>query len=191
LKKLAARDFEDILQVGMNCKLIGAVLMRSSKCAIPVFEGLLPEPHNSNVLRLLFICAHWHSLAKLRMHTDQTLDILDDVTIEMGAELRAFNNNTCDAFDTHELPHETAARKRRGLKKTKRKQSSPDNASGPSADPSVNTLGMPDKALPKKFNLRKYKYHSLGDYAKMIRRHGTSDSYSTEPVSGVNCINLM
>jgi hypothetical protein len=156
--------------------------MRSSKCAIPVFEGLLPEPHNSTVLRLLFICAHWHGLAKLRMHTDQTLNILEDVTIELGAELRVFNKKTCNSFDTQELPRETAARKRRGLKKTKRKQSSPDNACGSSADPSVNTTGEPDTALPKRFNLRKYKYHSLGDYAKMIRRHGTSDSFSTEPV---------
>ena len=163
----------------------------SSKCAIPVFEGLLPEPHNSSILRLLFICAHWHSLAKLRMHTDQTLKILDDATINMGAELRAFNNKTCNAFVTQELPRETAARKRRGRKKTKRKQSSPDDTSGPSADPSVNAMGEPDGPLPKRFNLRKYKYHSLGDYAKMIRRLGTSDSFSTEPVCGVNCINLM
>jgi hypothetical protein len=104
----------------------------------------------------------------------------------MGAELRAFNNKTCNAFVTQELPRETAARKRRGRKKTKRKQSSPDDAP---ADPSVNAMGEPDKPLPKRFNLRKYKYHSLGDYAKMIRRFGTSDSFSTEPVSSVNCMN--
>jgi hypothetical protein len=35
----------------------------------------------------------------------------------------------------------------------------------------------------RKFNLRVYKYHALGDYAKTIRRLGTTDSFSTEPVS--------
>ena len=35
----------------------------------------------------------------------------------------------------------------------------------------------------KKFNLWTYKYHTLGDYADTIRRYGTTDSYSTEPVS--------
>ena len=36
----------------------------------------------------------------------------------------------------------------------------------------------------KKPNLRTYKYHALGDYADMIRQYETTDSYSTEPVSG-------
>jgi len=39
------------------------------QCAIPVFEGLLPELHNTHVLKLLFDLAHWHGLAKLQMHT--------------------------------------------------------------------------------------------------------------------------
>jgi hypothetical protein len=35
----------------------------------------------------------------------------------------------------------------------------------------------------KSFNLDTYKYHALGDYAKTIRRLGTTDSFSTQPVS--------
>jgi len=35
----------------------------------------------------------------------------------------------------------------------------------------------------RKFNLRVYKYHCLGDYANTIRRCGTTDSFSTELVS--------
>ena len=35
----------------------------------------------------------------------------------------------------------------------------------------------------KSFNLRTYKTHSLGDYVKIIRSYGTTDSYSTESVS--------
>ncbi|KZP03474.1 hypothetical protein FIBSPDRAFT_693271, partial [Athelia psychrophila] len=60
LKCLAARDYEDLLQ-----------------CAIPVLDGLLPEPYNTEILTLIFICSHWHALAKLRMHTDCTLKLLD------------------------------------------------------------------------------------------------------------------
>jgi hypothetical protein len=32
--------------------------------------GSIPEPHNGAIQRLLFLCAHWHGLAKLRMHSD-------------------------------------------------------------------------------------------------------------------------
>jgi hypothetical protein len=39
-----------------------------------------------------------------------------------------------------------------------------------------------DEHRPKSFNLNTYKVHALGDYAATIRRYGTTDSYSTEPV---------
>jgi hypothetical protein len=38
-------------------------------------------------MRLLFIVAHWHGLAKLRLHIDETLEILDEWTIFLGKEL--------------------------------------------------------------------------------------------------------
>jgi hypothetical protein len=145
---------------------------------MPVFEGLLPEPHNSAIQRLLFTCAHWHGLAKLRMHTDQTLETLDDVTVQIGAEFRAFSKKTCSAFDTRELYRETQARKRRRLKKAK--------SNTESADLTAHSTETPDGPLPRKFNLQVYKYHSLGDYANTIRRLGTSDSFSTEPVSNLD-----
>ena len=62
------------------------------KCAIPVFEGLLPEPHNSKVLELLFTFAHWHGLAKLWMHNEATLNLLDDETTILGTQLRDFQS---------------------------------------------------------------------------------------------------
>lgn len=82
------------------------------QCAIPVFEGLLPEPHNTTVLQLLFTFAHWHGLAKLRLHTDATLAILDDETTKLGQQLRAFQTQTSTAFATHELKREADARQR-------------------------------------------------------------------------------
>lgn len=163
----------------------------SQKCAIPVFEGLLPEPHNSAILRLLFVCAHWHGLAKLRMHTDLTLDIMDDVTTEMGVEFRAFSTMTCSAFSTQELPRETAARRQRALKKRQGKNPSADPVQGPSTAPSAQPAEKPDTPRLKRFNLQTYKYHSLGDTANTIRRYGTSDSFSTEPVSVPCHINVL
>ena len=109
------------------------------------------------------------------MHTDFTLDIFDNITAQIGSEFRAFTYKTCPEFDTQELKRECEARKRRQLKKTS-KSTAKENST---AEIQANKDGQ----QPKKFNLQTYKYHSLGDYAQTIRRFGTTDSYSTEPVS--------
>lgn len=108
------------------------------------------------------------------MHTDLTLKILDATTISMGAKFRAFARKTCPNFDTRELRSEMEARKRRELKKTRVR---------PSATGLAKTPSEANRRRVKEFNLQTYKYHSLGDYADTIRQFGTSDSYSTEPVS--------
>jgi hypothetical protein len=53
-----------------------------------------------------------------------------------------------------------------------------DHSSGP-------TLKAPKKNArkPKSLNLDTYTYHALGDYVTTIRQFGTTDSYSTQPVS--------
>jgi hypothetical protein len=53
--------------------------------------------------------AHWHGLAKLRMHTDTTLDIMDAVTSDLGEKLRAFQQKTCTYFKPKELWREANA----------------------------------------------------------------------------------
>ncbi|EGO18986.1 hypothetical protein SERLADRAFT_443529 [Serpula lacrymans var. lacrymans S7.9] len=151
MKKMAAHDYEDLLQ-----------------CAIPAFEGLLPEPHNKNILNLLFIMAQWHGLAKLRMHSDETLEFLDQATTLLGHQLCKFQQETCPAFNTKELQREIDARNRRQAKQ----QSSSSNARAP--------LSNNNARQPKAFNLNTYKVHALGDYAATIRRLGTTDSYSTQ-----------
>ncbi|KAG6913032.1 hypothetical protein DXG01_010298, partial [Tephrocybe rancida] len=105
MKKLAAHNYEDLLQ-----------------CAIPVFEELLPAPHNAVVMDLLFTCATWHGLAKLRMHTDHTLQILDQMTVDLGQTMRRFLRETCGTIETRELPRETAARNRRSAAGKNKKQ---------------------------------------------------------------------
>ncbi|KAI0309441.1 hypothetical protein OF83DRAFT_65518 [Amylostereum chailletii] len=96
LKKLAARDFEDILQ-----------------CIIPVFEGLMDPPHDKIISDMLFDLVTWHAYAKLRLHTDTTLAFFREVTQDLGDSVRKFEKIVCSIYDTRELPHKTAACGRR------------------------------------------------------------------------------
>lgn len=64
-------------------------------------------------MKLLYRTAEWHGLAKLRMHTDSTLNLLDKLTAEFGKLMRQFRDLTCSKFATIELPREVAARSRR------------------------------------------------------------------------------
>lgn len=148
--------------------------MTGKQCFIPVFEGLLPEPHNSAILQLVFCLAHWHGLAKLRMHSDVTLAILDKETTAVGRLLRMFNANTCPQFRTKELKREAEARQRLKAKEN----------SGGQSDSSSR---IPTRK-PRAFNLNTYKTHALGDYVENIKTYGTTDSYSTEPVSNIALI---
>lgn len=132
---------------------------------IPAFEGLFPPEHDTIIRNLLFQLAQWHSLAKLRLHTDESLTFLDEVTRLLGRQLQKFRDFTCKAFNTLELPSETAAhwRWKKGQLNT-----SNTTVSG---------------AHPKSFNLNTYKLHALGDYVCTIRLFGTMDSYTTQIVS--------
>ncbi|KAG6825293.1 hypothetical protein H0H92_004131, partial [Tricholoma furcatifolium] len=164
MKKLAARDFEDILQ-----------------CSLPAFDSLLPKPHNRILLDLLFELATWHGLAKLKMHTDSSLQDLDHSLTRLGKCLCDFKNITCAAFVTRELPGKVAARGRRKAALAAVKSTAPqsqripcyDNQEGPekSAKPSART---------REFNMSTVKLHGLGHYAATIREHGTMDNYSTQ-----------
>ncbi|KAJ3515164.1 hypothetical protein NMY22_g14524 [Coprinellus aureogranulatus] len=79
MKKLAARDFEDILQ-----------------CCIPVFDGLLPDKdENRQLLKLLYRTAELHAFAKMRCHTDNTIEHLTEVTVAFGRLIRLFKEGVC------------------------------------------------------------------------------------------------
>ena len=189
---MAAHDFEDLLQVCFVIMLAFSMLTRPGQCAIPVFDGLLPEPHNQAVMKLLFVMAHWHALAKLRMHNDCTLDVMEAVTVSLGNELRRFSHTTCSVFATKELRREYNARLRRKVSTAAKKSHEPANPtnqpltemdpSGPSANDPSSVQPCPEGQRLKTFNLSTFKCHSLGDYVNTIRQYGTSDSYSTEPV---------
>ncbi|KAG2063716.1 hypothetical protein BDR04DRAFT_1131029 [Suillus decipiens] len=148
MKHMAAQNFEDLLQ-----------------CSIPIFDGLLPELHNHTVLQLLFTMAHWHGLAKLRMHSDLTLQIMDQVTSALGQQFCHFKATVCAGYVTHELRLEVEHCAQH-LAKQAMKQKTAHWYQG------VKRC--------KVFNFQTYKFHTLGDYVSTIRRYGTSDSFSTE-----------
>ncbi|TBU38655.1 hypothetical protein BD309DRAFT_1083909 [Dichomitus squalens] len=151
MKRMAARDFEAIL-----------------KCIIPCIDGLTPAPHNDNILTLLYHMAYWHALAKMRLHTDTSVRLLDNSTTILGRALRNFAAVTCAAFDTKETQSEYAARQRAQARNMRR--------GGHTSQPQTVSTGRRHRTL----NLRTVKWHFLGDYVRFIKRKGTTDSYTTQ-----------
>ncbi|KAG2059465.1 hypothetical protein BDR06DRAFT_979974 [Suillus hirtellus] len=141
-------------------------------CTIPVFDALLPEPHNTNVLTLLCTCAHWHALTKLCMHTNEILNLLNTATVMLGKQLRHFQRHTCVAFNTKELKREAEHCQHQQL------QNLVQDGTGEASTSTSQTTQQ-----PKTFNLQTYKLHALGDYSTSIHNFGTTDSYSTKPVN--------
>jgi len=144
---------------------------------MPVFDGLLPAKHNNDIQSLLFTTAEWHTLAKMRLHTDSTLAWLDESTKAFGKQIRQFESHTCSFFDTRELPREEAARSRR-----QKKKKGSINLPNPSPLAPAPSTATPAGTKKKLFNLILIKLHALGDYVKTIKTFGTTDSYSTQPV---------
>ncbi|KAH9834205.1 uncharacterized protein C8Q71DRAFT_797981 [Rhodofomes roseus] len=136
MKQMAGRDLEDILQ-----------------CIMPVFETCLPPPHDELVMTLLFKLALWHGLAKLRLHTEETVAIFHAATRSLGKIARQFLHKTCEAYETRELPKEEAARGRPTVVQTVKR---------------------------KLLNLLTYKWHSLGDCPFAIPWFGCLDGVNTQ-----------
>ena len=162
-------------------------------------------------MKLLYRTAEWHGFAKLRMHTDFTLDHLEELTKEFGLLMRQFRDLSCSHFQTVELPQEVEARKRRQqLAQAKNSPTSTgmgtrsEPTAPPLSDTSVSastiqprstastsasdvppTPAVPPSTLtrkPKTLNIFTYKFHALGDYVRTIRLFGGTDSFSTQLV---------
>jgi len=118
------------------------------------------------VRMLLYCTAEWHAFAKLRLHTESTLNHLEKLTTELGRLMRKFRDITESDFSTFELPRESAARKRRSKGKEREGTSNPTSTS----------------QKPKTLNLFTYKWHALSDYVRSIRLFGGTDGFSTQVV---------
>lgn len=123
-------------------------------------------------MELLWSLLLWHALAKLHMHTETTVTMLEYVTTDLCNRIRAFARK-CRRIDTRELPGEAAARGRRKARLLAKK--------GPTdAEPAQ---GKKSRRKQKCINLETFKLHNLPHYAGWIRWMGTTDNYSTQVVS--------
>jgi hypothetical protein len=129
---------------------------------MPVFEGLFGS-WDDLVQDLLYDLAVWHALAKLRLHRESTLELLTQATRHLGFSLRRWVARMCRHVETFENERERRARVDRAQKHGK----PPANAT----------------RKRRNFNLATYKLHALGDYVPAIRLFGTTDGWSTQPVS--------
>jgi hypothetical protein len=169
---------------------------------MPVFEGLLPEPHNAIVLDLLFLLCTWHALAKLRLHTFSTLQVFKSTLKDLGHKLRYWVKKTCTAFDTQELPKEASARHRRKAASAGKGKKVPIQGKGgrgrgkvgrgkarmpgqSTRKPANQSSDVHDSKIRKVFNMCTYKLHALGHYVSAIAQFGTTDSYSTQVVNHI------
>ena len=168
MKRLAGHDFEDILQVYGCFNIIDTLLTKKTQCIIPCIEGLFDEPHNSTVLELLYIFATWHALAKLHIHTDTSLALLDTATTALGNALRYFVRVTCPEFNTVETAAEYTKRQRQQAAAVSSTSTATPSAAG---------------RQPRTFSLRTIKLHFLGDYVSCIKMFGTTDNYNSALVS--------
>jgi len=203
MKKLAARDFEDLLQVAISGSPDDFIpKLTLLKCAIPVFEDLLPRQHGSIIRKLLFELATWHALAKLRLHTESTLYDLENSTTRLGQILRKFNSVVCANYETKELPSEIAARGRRAAAARSKKAGKTAPATTLPTQPSTTAeppnVDIPENVAPnlttqqathrvakpklRNYNMYTYKLHSLPSYPRAIREQGTTDGYNSQTV---------
>ncbi|EJU06165.1 hypothetical protein DACRYDRAFT_44232 [Dacryopinax primogenitus] len=162
LSQLAAKDYEDLLQ-----------------CAIPAFEGLFPELDNPLIISVLYTLALFHCLGKMQVHGTDTLELLDEVTTWLGDVMQRFQGETCVKYSMP-TPNDTSCDT--NFQQSCNKESLQAGVSG-----ALRALGQA-ASVPTTFSLRTPKWHFMGDYTACIRRLGTTDNFSTEPVRPFPCV---
>jgi hypothetical protein len=118
-------------------------------------------------MMLLYQTAEWHAFAKLRLHTESTLQHLEELTMDLRQAMQKFRDTTQSAFITFELPKEIGAQNR-----------CQKSGKGKKKAGASNTSGQKLKIL----NLFTYKWHALGDYVHAICLFGRTDGFSTQLV---------
>ena len=150
-----------------------------TQCSLPVFVGLFPQPHSKIIDDLIFFAAYWHGLAKLRVHTTQSVRLLEAATTKLGRALRKFQTTTCADIRTTELPKETQSRLRQEAHQVALRHSTNSSSTVPQKRKRQDEETTRRRVL---FSLSMYKLHALGDYATFVRKFGTTDSYTTQTV---------
>ena len=138
----------------------------------------MPQKHDRIIGKLLFELATWHGLAKLRLHTESTLNGLENSATRLGNLLRIFKTDVCKSYATRDLPSEEAARGRRQAAKAQKAGGGP-GAAQPPMKPAAIALKFRD------FNMETYKLHGFPDYLASIRAYGVMENTSTKNVSNL------
>lgn len=129
---------------------------------MPVFDGLFSPDINTIVQDCFFTLCYWHALAKLRLHTKSTLQLLEKATTDLGFQLRRLVAGVCQKIVAYETPNGRSRRQKDRRSKPAKKD---------------------DERKERVFGLFTYKLHALGDYVASIRLFGTTESWSTRTVS--------
>ncbi|KAG2064257.1 hypothetical protein BDR04DRAFT_972878, partial [Suillus decipiens] len=136
------------------------------QCAILVFEGLFLSDYNGLIQSLLYQFVKWHALAKLRIHSESTLNFLEELFKKLSQKLHKFKSYTCAAFHSVQLPKEKPAHQQKSAQCSETNSTSPESlASGPRM---------------KKFHLGTYKFYTMSDYVRTVRFFRTMDSFTTK-----------
>ena len=172
MKKLAARDFEDILQVSSRRPVLTLHHSLHFSAASLALKGYCRH-HMTTQFRVFCtlrrIGTPLPSCGFIPRQRSMS-SILDHVTVLFAKALRHFKHVICPCFNTVETDREYKARRRAAEQRMSRKCAS-----------NVQSTSEGGKR-PKTFNLLTSKFHALGDYVNMIKMFGTTDSYSTQIV---------
>ena len=131
---------------------------------MPCLEGLFDRPLERVTFDMLFIIQLWHTLGRLRLHTETTIKFMEGVTPLLGAAVRKWKRKV-DRIQTRELAREIEVRRRREIARAAKE--------GRPADPVV------EKKI-KMFNLILAKWHGAGHFTEDIRNFGPVEIYSTQ-----------
>jgi hypothetical protein len=151
-------------------------------------------------LDLLWDLNLWYGTAALRLHTDETRELLKSSRKSLGRSMRKFRDDCANEFATKSLPKELAARDRRRMREAMKKAASAPPAplpargrgrpkrqgkaqsKGKGKAPAEDDGWEDEEDVTKSFNLDQPKYHAVPYYEYDLTRFGGLDAVSTTPV---------
>jgi hypothetical protein len=127
---------------------------------------------NALVLKLLFLNARWHALAKLRMQNEATIVLLEEVTTQLGDLYRQFAKDT-DRINTLERPNEAEKRTKAASKKAagKKPQQAKGGAKAASKKPQqakAGTAAATKKAKQTKSGASSHLHHPAPEFIPQV-----------------------
>ncbi|KAG6884335.1 hypothetical protein C0992_006502, partial [Termitomyces sp. T32_za158] len=170
MKSMAARDFEDLVQVAAPC--FEKLFLKTSRTT------------DSKIHDLLFVSACWHASAKMRLHTEWSLKIFRGITKIFTQQIRIFSNKVCPLFDTQETPKEATASTRQQASQAAKKAGGPSTSklkTKKEKDTAISTQVLQKK---RTFNIDTPKMHSI--FENQIAQHERREARSRAMEQAIN-----